>query len=85
MEARWRHQRTEAPDEVQGVEQHGSGAVLPRCFEPIANATIVAQLEPLLGDQRARYVATLCGPVSYADRGRQIRPMFRIFRVRDSA
>ena len=43
---------------MKWVEQHGSGAVLPRCFETIANATIVPQLEPLLGKRWTRDVAT---------------------------
>jgi hypothetical protein len=52
-EARRRHEGDESSDEVERVEQDGSGTVLPRAFEADADAAIGAKLEAVVRERRS--------------------------------
>ena len=57
VKARWWDECTEATDEVEGVEQHGVGAVFPRALETYPYSAVGMLFEALKGERRTRDVA----------------------------
>jgi hypothetical protein len=52
----WR-QRSELGNEVEWIEQHVGGSVVPWSFEPQRDAPVLQHLEAVFRDQRPRAIA----------------------------
>ncbi len=71
VKAGWPHQGAEPGDEIQGRQDNGPGAVLPRRTEAIPNLAVILQFEALRAERRSGHVpAQAFEPAPVGDQSR---------------